>query len=551
MSVSWRVLPAALLLAMAGCGSEGSDHAHDDHGHGEESHSHGDDHSHDGGHDHEDNDSHGDHGHGDDHGHGSEGSWSVTAWGEHFEIFAETEPLVAGEPATALVHVTVQRSFRPLADGLVAIVLRKDGGEIVFSEELPVRAGIFEIPIRATEEGIHELAFRVEGAVHSEEIPAGQVRVGTEHAPGGRPPPASGEVVSFRKEQQWQGRFGTAWAEVGEIHRVARGPGRVRPVAGGEVILAAPMNAVVGGEPWPHVGREVSADDRVFELTPHVAADRSLAELQAVATEKRAALGVAEERLKRLESLLPLQAASPAEVDAARGDVTSLRAQLEAAESDLRTARAGRSGGKASGESVPVVSPLSGQVAEVLVRPGQVVGAGEAIGRVVRVEPFWIETYLRPGEAVGLGDGEIGLSVRGPGMSEAISIAAERIRLVSRSPEVDPRNGTVTCIFEVTGSAAPLLGSAVEAEVTLPETIRGVLVPVSSIVDDGGTPIVYEQLDGESFRRVPVEVVARQGPTVVVKGVEAGRRIVTVGGSAIRRADLAASGVGDGHGHGH
>ena len=40
------------------------------------------------------------------------------------------------------------------------------------------------------------------------------------------------------------------------------------------------MNAVVGVQPWPHVGREVNVGESVFALIPHVAADRSLAELE-------------------------------------------------------------------------------------------------------------------------------------------------------------------------------------------------------------------------------------------------------------------------------
>jgi RND family efflux transporter MFP subunit len=526
MTLDRRIFPIAALLVVGGCSSaeapkdQGDDHGHD----------HGD-----GGHD-----------------HGGEASWAVTAWGEHFEIFAEADPLVAGEVSKSHTHVTIMRDFSPLRDGLVEIILRRDGEETVFTEELPLRDGIFDVSIRPETEGVYDLSFRVEGAVRTEKIPAGTVRVGNASDPGGlegAEADPGGEVIAFLKEQQWQTAFSTAWALEGDLHLVARGPGRVRPMAGGEVVLAAPMSAVVGGEPWPHVGREVAASEPLFALTPHVAADRSLAELESVETERRAELGVAEERLKRLESLLPVQATSPAEVEAARARVTALRAQHQAARSDLDTARSGRSGGAAIGATVSVVTPFAGQIADVRVSPGQIVAAGQTLGRVVRVEPFWVEVFLRPGYAIELDGGGTGLSLRGPGMSESVTVEPERVRLVSKSPEVDSRQGTVTCTFEVAGNASPLLGSAVEAEVTLPQTRSGIVVPASAIVDDGGTDVVYLQLDGEGFLRRQVEISLRQGSSLLVRGVDAGERVVTVGGSAIRRATLVSSGVGHGHVH--
>jgi hypothetical protein len=74
-------------------------------------------------------------------------------------------------------------------------------------------------------------------------------------------------------------------------------------------------------------------------------------------------------------------------------------------------------------------------------------------------------------------------------------------------------------------------------------------LPDSAVVDDAGVPVVYVQLQGESFSRRVVDVHHRQGDLVLVDGVLAGERIVTVGGAAIRRASLLASGSVEGHVH--
>jgi hypothetical protein len=60
---------------------------------------------------------------------------------------------------------------------------------------------------------------------------------------------------------------------------------------------------------------------------------------------------------------------------------------------------------------------------------------------------------------------------------------------------------------------------------------------------------VYVQVEGESFSRRKVEVRHRQGEQVLVDGVLPGERVVTLGGAAIRRATLLASGSVEGHVH--
>jgi hypothetical protein len=69
------------------------------------------------------------------------------------------------------------------------------------------------------------------------------------------------------------------------------------------------------------------------------------------------------------------------------------------------------------------------------------------------------------------------------------------------------------------------------------------------VVDDAGESVVYIQLDGESFSRREVSVRHRRGDLLLIEGVLPGERVVTVGGAAIRRASLMASGEAQGHVH--
>lgn len=501
-------------------------------------------------------------GDGEEHAHTGEEaeSWSVTAWSEHYELFAETDPLIAGREAPSHAHFTYLPDFSALNEGSVTGILRApDGREESFLAPEPLRAGIFNVVFKPAREGTYGLIFRVRNGKASEDIHAGRVRVGSVEAPGGleqRPAgapdeeSAAGEPVGFLKEQQWRTEFATEWARPGKLRRALRASGRVLPAAGGEATLTAPVDGVVTAARWPHPGLDVARGAPLFLLTPRVAGDRSLAGLRAEVTELEAELETARARLARLRELLAVEAASRRDVEEAETRVKGLSARLEAARRERAAASAVRGGGAGGPESFRIASPIAGRVVEVAVSPGQYVTAGASLGRVVRTSPVWIELALQPDQAGALAQAPAGLSVRRWAGEEPFSIPGADLRLVSRAPEVDARAGTVPVILEVRRSADLLrLGSRVEAEVLLPEELAGLVIPASSLVDDSGVDVVYLQLGGESFERREVRVEARQGGLVLVRGLQPGERVVTRGGNAIRRSALLGSGEVEGHVH--
>ena len=544
MKRSW-ILPLALVaLLLPGCGH--------DHPAGTGGHSHGA----------------GDEAHG--HPHAGDGAaegaaepWSVTAWSARYELFAETEPLIAGRAAPSHAHFTYLPDFSALDEGSVTGALRgPDGREQTFVAEKPVRPGIFNVVFEPAREGTYELLFRVRNAKASEEIAAGRVRVGSAASPGSLAEPpagtpgegaATGEPVGFLKEQQWRTEFATAWAREGALKRALRASGEVLPAAGGEAVLTAPADGVITAARWPHPGLEVGKGTALFVLTPRVAADRSVAELRADVAELAAELGAAEARLGRLRELLAVEAASRREVEEAEARVRGLAARLEAARRERAAAAALRGGaiGASGPESFRIAAPIAGRVAEVAVSPGQFVAAGTPLGRVVRTSPVWLRLALQPDQASALAAGSpAGLALRRWAGEEPFLVPGGEVRLVARAPEISAGAGTVPVILEVARGVDVLrLGSRVEAEVLLPGDLAGVVVPVSSVVDDSGVEVVYVQLDGESFDRREVRVEARQGPLALVRGLAPGERIVTKGGNAIRRSALLGSGAVEGHVH--
>lgn len=471
-------------------------------------------------------------------------SWAVTAWGERFEIFAECDPLEAGQLAHAYTHVTRLTDFTPVSSGAVSVLFRRQGGDAEsFRQEQAVRDGIFRVPMTPKETGEFAISFLVETTDGNEEIPAGVVRVGGSGSAGGLislAPSASGEgpgiahdsgnePISFLKEQQWRTAFATEWSREGSLHVHVKGPGKVRIASGAEAILSAPLDGTVELQNRLHVGMVVERNESLARLAPRATTNRTLPELEAETDAARA-------RLARLEKLFEVEAVSLTEVEAARARVASLVPQLDAA--------MGRGGLK----RVEVVAPFRGQVAEVRVAAGQAVSAGDPLLRLVRTNPVWVEVMLAPRDALRAGKGAVGLVLKASG-SPPLLLEGSTLRLVAQAPEVDATTGTVTTIFEVGGETDLRPGTIVEADVLLPEEETGVVVPASSLIDDSGVHVVYTQAGGEGFLRHEVAVRTQQGDLALVDGLPPGTRIVTQGGGAIRRATLMKSGSVEGHVH--
>ncbi|MEM7048232.1 MAG: HlyD family efflux transporter periplasmic adaptor subunit [Acidobacteriota bacterium] len=488
-------------------------------------------------------------------------SWSITAWGETFEVFPEVDPLTVGETATAWTHVTLLEGFEPLPAGSVEVVLRGAGPEQVFAADVAERPGLFAVSITPARAGDFDLAIRLRHESGEEELRAGRVRVGEAGIPGHllvAPAPkgstTSAEPMTFLKEQQWQSPMATAWVRSGRLAGSVRGTATVRPPAGGEASLSATVDGVlrpVAGASWPHVGLAVDAGQGLFRVVPLVARERSLAELEGRVTARARELASARQRLARLEELLALEASSRREVETARVRVETLEAQGNAARRDLDAARGSRQGRGAGPEGAPSIvlrAPFRGVLAEVQAIPGATVSAGQVLARVVGNDLAWVAVELSPAGARRLaGEGLRGLLLEVP-ESPPWRIT-EGLRLVSIAPQVSPRTGTVQALLEAPRDRLPALGTVADARVLTATDRTGVVVPASALIDDGGIPVVYLQLAGESFLREPVEIVERQGDQVLVGGLVPGQRLVTAGGDALRRAALLAA--GDSHGHVH
>lgn len=288
-------------------------------------------------------------------------------------------------------------------------------------------------------------------------------------------------------------------------------PGRVvaDPNASGQI------QAIHGGriEPGPRglpVAGQSVRQGEVLAWLRHHAEPFALAAQQSQRVELKAARELAEQRLRRLESLegtVPRK-----DIDAARVEAQSLaeREQRIAASLDARE---------------PLRAPISGVIARAELKVGQIVEARDVLIEVVDPARLMVEAST-PDVTLGSRLGSASLA----------GIEGVRLQLVGAARAL--RDGVLPLNFRVSvaSGAAPLaLGQSVNLIATLKERRKGIVLPASAVVrSPANEPVVWIKTGAERFLPQPVQVQPLDATTVLVtQGLAPDNRVLVQGAALV------------------
>lgn len=244
----------------------------------------------------------------------------------------------------------------------------------------------------------------------------------------------------------------------------------------------------------------------------------------------------AQVRLAQARSTLAL-AERDQQQAAALGEVLSGKERLareqavEVARAELEQARIAAQSLAGSQATLVLKAPITGRIATMLARPGDVVAPGDVLYRIVGGGGSWvqvrapvalaghlqvgatatIETDARPGEV-------FAATVLDPGL------------------EADPGTGTVEVTLSLDDPDAGLIpGTAVTASIVSGGEREALTVPDGAVVDSGGESLVFVKTGPESFEARPVRIGARSADLrEVLAGLEAAERVVVQGTYTLR-----------------
>jgi len=476
---------------------------------------------------------------------------AVTSWSDRTELFMEYPPLVAGGGGRAAVHFTDIGTFKAVTAGRVTIDLKQDGQAIQsFETDGPSVPGIFGVDLEPRQPGSYSFAVSLHSPSWTDTHELGTVTVYSNAeealaAPGA----AEIEAIPFLKEQQWTLDFATETAPERVIRDSLLVAGEVRARSGGEAEVSAPITGRIDStSPIPVVGSSVTEGQTLAFLSPPMPAPADLPALEFAITEAKIELEHTRRDRQRVERLLEVGAIPAKRVDEARDAEDVAEARLKAAQERLEQYKSTReTGGALLNQSLfTLTSPLSGIVAEVNVIPGSNATQGQSLFRVVAVDSVYIVASVPETEAYRIPQLS-GAEIELPGAERAIPIR----RLVTVGRFVDPNSRTLSVTYEVENPDRRLaIGQAVSVRLFLSRGAMAVAVPEDAVIDDGGRPVVFVQVGGESFARRPVRLGARAaGYVQVLEGVRPGERVVTRGAYLIRLAALSPQIPAHGHVH--
>lgn len=488
----------------------------------------------------------------------------INVFGERHEAFVEHRLVVAGTPTKFVTHLTELKTLEPRREGEVRFRMRfGQEAPVEQVEKAPARAGIYEAMLKFPKAGEWNVALIVPSAGGEETIAFPPVKVfadahATEHAEMMEPP----EGISFLKEQQWRVRAGTDVASKRRLVERLRLPAQVAARPGA---LAQVMSPVAGrlflppGKPMPLVGDKVEAGQVLVLIQPTISdAGARLVENESEVTRARLALEHANAAFKRIETLAKVEAKSAREFQEAEFALKTAQTRYDGAVALQSTYRqAGTNPGAHTGASpLPAIelrSPIMGTLtAQSGAAVGEYLGAEKAIFTVLDAGVVFIEARVPEIGVARLADTQAA-SYELPGNpGQFTDITGDRQgRLVFLGIQVDAATRTAPLVYEVRNADQRLrVGQSVNLHVETVRAESALAIPHDAIVEEGGRPIAFVQVGGETFQKRDLTLGIRDGKWIqILSGIQEGERVVTQGAYVIRLASVSSAIPSHGHAH--
>jgi cobalt-zinc-cadmium efflux system membrane fusion protein len=474
---------------------------------------------------------------------------SVTRWTEKTELFAEYPSLVVGQTSRFAIHLTTLEPFQAVTDGTMQVQLRGSDGQVEsFSATGPSRPGIFGVDVKPTRAGTRQLIITWKSSALSDTHTVGPVDVFADAAAATAAAPAetAGEAISFLKEQQWTLDFATALVQQRPLRASLRVPGEIVPAPGGEADVLAPIDGRLVSVVSLAEGASVTRGQELARIQPPPGAPADLPQLERGRSQAVSAVEFATRDRERAERLVAAGAAPQKRLEEARTTEAQAIAAARAAEAQLEQFNNSRTGGSANtAGSFVIRAPIGGVIVKREATPGMNVASGAPLFHLV--DPSIIHVIGHVPEAQ-LSRARVASGARIEVPNATTTLPAGKLVTVGRV--VNPQTRTVPITFAADNRVLGLaVGQSVFLNLLMNETKPAPVIPASALVDDAGRPIVFVQVEGESFERRPVTVGAREGELVQVSGLKPGEHIVTKGAHLVRLASLSTSVPAHGHVH--
>ena len=476
---------------------------------------------------------------------------SITKWTARTELFVEFAPLVVGEATPFAVHLTDLETFQAVSEDVVMATLEgRDGRQLTVRSETPTAPGLYRPVLTPTEPGTYRLRFsraHPDTRTVLDTIDAGEVIVvATEEDQASLAQEPADDGILFLKDQQWQIALATRTVTARELHPTLQLHAEVKPAAGGEVHITAPIMgravAVEKGVPTP--GQRVEPGEPLARLLP--LPTKSRADIVYSVQASQSELEAARHELARVQALYADRIVPRRRLEQAQKNVAVLTARLSAARAELSLLDVNPAGAATSStlraQRFLLRAPMAGTVVAANFTPGALVEAGHHLFTIMNLERVWISGRVFEADIAKVGQVEQA-RFTAPALSSPLLLSPPDAQLVTLGSVLHPKHRSVSLVLAVNNAQGRLkIGMHGELGVPTGEVVHALAIPVSAIVYDKGLPLAFVQVRGETFARRELELGVRQDDFVQVRaGLSAGERVVTQGAYRVHLASLSST----------
>jgi len=508
MKKLFLIISVITALAVVSC-----QHHHDEHDHDHEAHEH----EHEG-------EEHEEHAH-----------LQLTAYSDHWEVYAESHPFVVGEESHILAHFTKLENFKPRTAGSITAVLTINGKSYRQVAEAPKQPGIYEFELEPNVEGKGTLVFYVDSDtltitdIQSYKDEEKALHEAAEHQA------KSSNGSTFTKEQSWKVNFSTEPCRLEPFGQVIKTMAQVLPSQGDEQVITAKASGIVllAGNDIV-IGKAVSRGQRLFTLESGEMMDNNLSVRYQEASSEYARAKSEYERKKELSK----------DKIVSESDLQRAKSEYDKAAATYQNLNRSFSGGKSS-----ISAPLTGYLNQIYVQNGQYVEAGAPIASVSQNKNLTIRADVQAKYYPLLS--HIASANFKTSNKEVYTLEELNGKVLSYGKTTDASSPLLPVTFQVSNTADLLPGSFIETYIRTQSESPVISIPSVSLIEEMGNYFVFVQLTPELFEKREVTIGTTDGKYTEIKsGLTGKERVVAKGAILVKLAQ--ASGKLDAHsGHHH
>ncbi|MCM1452548.1 MAG: efflux RND transporter periplasmic adaptor subunit [Clostridium sp.] len=316
-------------------------------------------------------------------------------------------------------------------------------------------------------------------------------------------------------------------AEAGEFRTVVAATGQIIDSPTSTAVATAPTSGIVKFAAGIHQGSKAAAGQTIATIS----ADKMMG-----GDANAAAKANLEAAKRELDRVTPLHA----------DGIVSTK-DYNAAQQAYEVAKAAYSSAAASGKAT---SPRGGVITALQAQEGQYVNAGDPIATISSSATLTLRADL-PEKNYGMLPQLTTANIQLPYSEEWMPLTSLGAKRITAPTTAASQRGYVPVYFDFNNDGSVIPGSFVKVKL-LGEARQGVItVPITAVSEQQGAYFVYERLDEDCYRKIPIKTGASDGINIeVTNGLAGGENIVTEGMVAVRLAESSAV-APEGHSHNH